>query len=98
MLAAPSMRVVLVLRDVPLTLVRERAARRVGLRVLERRRRRAGDEIQQRLIVAVLVQRQVDDVLGPQVDADVGLVGLEQRRFRGHRHRLGRARRPRARR
>ena len=89
MLAAPSMRVTLLLRFVPLMLVLERAARRVGLRVLEHRRRRAGDQVHQVLIVAVLVQRQVGDILGPEVDADVGLVRLEDGRFRGDRDRLG---------
>ncbi len=67
---------------------RQRAARRVGLRVLQRRRRRPGHQVHQRLVVPVLVERQVDDVFGPQVDADVGLVGLEQRGLGGHRHRL----------
>jgi hypothetical protein len=68
---------------------RERAPRRVGLRVLELRRRRARHQVHEGLVVPVLVERHVDDVLGPQVDADVGLVGLEERRLGGHRHRLG---------
>ena len=37
----------------------------------------------------MLVQREVSDVLRPEVDAHVRLVCLQQRRFRRHRDRLG---------
>ena len=53
------------------------------------RRRRAGDEVDQRLVVAELVQREVDDLLRRQLGAEVGLLGLEQRRLADHVHGLG---------
>jgi hypothetical protein len=52
-------------------------ARRVGLRILELGRRCARNQIHQVLIVAVLIQRQIDDVCRLEIDADVGFVGLE---------------------
>ena len=54
----------------------QRSPRGIGLGILEERRRRAGNQIQQVLIIPVLVQRQVGDVLGSEVHADVGLVSL----------------------
>ncbi len=68
---------------------RQRAARGVGLRVLEGRRRGTGHQVHQRLVVPVLVQRQVDDLGRLEVHRDVGLVGLEQGRLGGHGDRLG---------
>ena len=67
----------------------QRAAGGVGLRVLEQRRSGAGHQVHQVLIVPVLIQRQVRDVLRPEVDADVSLVGLEQDGFGRDRDRLG---------
>jgi len=61
---------------------RERAAGGIRLRVLELRRRGAGHQVHQVLVVAILVQREVGHVLRLEVDADVRLVGLEDRGFR----------------
>ncbi|AMY09709.1 hypothetical protein LuPra_02933 [Luteitalea pratensis] len=68
---------------------RQRAARGIGLRVLEGRRRCAGHQVHEPLVVPVLVEREVDDVGRLEVDRDVRLVGLEQRGFGRHRDRLG---------
>jgi hypothetical protein len=62
---------------------RQRARRRVGLGVLELGRRGPRDQVHQVLIIAVLVQRQVRDILRAQVDADVGLVRLQEDCFGG---------------
>ena len=88
MLAAPSIRVTLLLRFVPLMFV---VSARPGVSVCAFWTIGGvapGTRFMKRLIVAVLVQRQVDDVLRPQVDADVGLVCLEDHRFRLDRHRF----------
>ena len=67
----------------------QRAARRVDLGVLELRGRRAGDEVDQLLVVAELVQREVDDRLRRQLGAEVGPFRLEERRLADHVHGLG---------
>ena len=67
----------------------QRAARRVDLGVLELGGRRAGDEVDQLLVVAELVQREVDDRLRRQLGAEVGLLRLEQRRLADHVDGLG---------
>ena len=59
---------------------RQRASRRVGDGVLESRRRRAGNQIDQALEVAVAGERQVLDRPRIEVDADVGPGGLQRRR------------------
>ncbi len=64
----------------------QRAARRVGLGVLERRRCRAGHQVDQRLVVTILVQREIDDLLRLQLSVQVALVGLQQLRGRFDRH------------
>ena len=68
---------------------RQRPRRRVDFGVLEFRRRRAGNEIEQALVVAELRQRQFLDFLGRECGAGVGLVRLEQLDFRLHGDRLG---------
>ena len=60
---------------------RQRAPRRIGLRVLKLGRRRAGHEIHQVLIISVLIEREVDDVGRLELGADVSFVGLEEGRF-----------------
>ena len=67
----------------------QRPRRRVRLVVLKRRRRRPRHQVDQRLVVAVLVQRQAGDFLRLQLRVHVRLVGLQQLHRRGHRHRLG---------
>ena len=67
----------------------QRPAGRVDLGVLELGRRRAGHQVDERLIVPVLVQRQVGDLLRRQLRREIGLVGLQQRRVRRDLHRLG---------
>ena len=57
----------------------QRARRSVDGRVLLLKRRRAGHEVHQRLVVAIDVQRQIDDVLRRQLGVQIGLVGLNQR-------------------
>ena len=53
-----------------------------------------GHQVHQRLVVAVLVQREVGDLLRRQLRVQIGLVGLEQRRLAGHLDPLGELRRP----
>ena len=88
-LLAPSRRVLLVFGFVPFTNVR---SDRPGVSVWSfwnDRRRRAGHQVDQRLVVPVLVERKIDDLLRLQLRVQVGLVGLQQLRAGGHRHRLG---------
>ena len=67
----------------------ERAAGRVDLGVLRLRRRRAGHEVDERLVVAELVERQVHELLRLELGVDVGLLGLQERRLADDVHRLG---------
>ena len=48
-----------------------------------------GHEVEQLLVVPELVQREVDDFLGRELGAEVGLLGLEERRLRGDGDGLG---------
>ena len=64
---------------------RQRARGRVRLGVLELGRRGTRDQVHQVLIIPVLVQRQVRHILRAQVDADVGLVRLQEDGFGGDR-------------
>ena len=66
----------------------QRTARRVRLIVLERRGRSAGHQVDERLVVAVLVERKILDFLRSQLCMQVRLVGLQEPRFGRHRHRF----------
>ena len=67
----------------------QRASGRVDHGVLERRRRGAGNQGQQALIIAVAGQRQVLDGRAGEFVAYIGFIGLKQRRVARNRHLLG---------
>ena len=73
------MRVMLVCALPPLMWVCKRASGRVRDRVLERRRRRAGHQVDQSLVVAIAAERQVADRLRRDLRVRIGFVGLQQR-------------------
>jgi hypothetical protein len=73
----------------PIELGREGALWRVDLGVLQPRRHGARHQIHQRLIIAILHERQLCDFLCLELGVRVGLVRLQQLRLGSHRHRLG---------
>ena len=80
---------VVVLSVRPVHVGAQRAARRVGLCVLERCGGCSGYQVDECLVVPVLVQREVDDLLRLQLGVNVRLVGLQQLGLRRDRHRFG---------
>ena len=66
------------IRALPVHVGRQRPRRRVGLGVVEPRRGRTGHQVEERLVIAELVERHRRDLGGFQLGRDVGLVGLQQ--------------------
>ena len=63
---------------------RQRATGRIDFAVLLSGRRRPGHQVDQRLVVPVLLQRQLRDCLGLDLGVRVRLVGLQQLGLRLH--------------
>ena len=67
----------------------QRAARRIGNRILKRGWRGSGHQVDQGLVVAIAAERHIRDLLRHDLGVRVALVGLQHSLCRFHGNRLG---------